>query len=72
VTFAVTHQGRGGHIRCDLGGVQIDLPIEMVAGGDFSVWLCGAGVPRDRRAALVVALRAWLDGSGRTGWVIEE
>jgi hypothetical protein len=72
VTFSVTHHGRGGHIRCDLGGVQVDLPIEMVAGGDFSVWLRGAAIQRDRRAGLVTALRAWLDTSGRPGWVIEE
>src|SRR5262245_42223752 len=63
--FSVTHVGRGGHILCRTADRELQFPIEMTAGGDFSVWLSGSGLSAIQRAPLVEQLRAWLDQTNR-------
>ncbi len=81
-SFSVTHSGRGGEIvgRCAAG--TLALAIEMHPNGRFSTGLRGVQLrtagddkrrrlrPEERRIVFD-RLRAWLDESGRRGWVIE-
>lgn len=63
--FSVTHEGRGGRVRCG----DRTFEIEHVGGGVFSVYL--RGLAATERQALERELRAWLDATGRERWVIE-
>lgn len=79
--FSVTHVGRSGWVSCECEAGTISLGIEMGPKGDFSVFMRGAQltlpsgrsrrVRKDERSMLFDRLRAWLDETGRMGWVIE-